>query len=58
VSNDTQHLIPLSPWRGTPIISAEELLARVDAARHGLRSSHTPGRLSRVVPFAMIFLQQ
>lgn len=33
VSNDKEHLIPMSPWRGTPIIIDSEFVARVDAAR-------------------------
>jgi predicted nucleic acid-binding protein len=33
VSNDKEHLIPMSPWRGTPIITDAEFVARVGAAR-------------------------
>ncbi|MHB1763785.1 MAG: PIN domain-containing protein [Acidimicrobiales bacterium] len=37
VSNDEEHLTPMSPWRGTPIIIASEFVARVDAARRARR---------------------
>ncbi|MGH3470943.1 MAG: hypothetical protein ACRDPG_02705 [Nocardioidaceae bacterium] len=37
VSNDEEHLIPMSPWRGTPIIRATEFTSRVDAARRARR---------------------
>ena len=37
VSNDQEHLIPMSPWRGTPIIVDSEFVARVDAARRARR---------------------
>lgn len=37
VSNDEEHLTPMSPWRGTPIITASEFVARVDAARRARR---------------------
>ncbi len=37
VSNDREHLIPMSPWRGTPIIVDSEFVARVDAARRARR---------------------
>ena len=37
VSNDMEHLIPMSPWRGTPIIVDSEFVARVDAARRARR---------------------
>lgn len=37
VSNGNEHLTPMSPWRGTPIIVDSEFVARVDAARRARR---------------------
>ncbi|MEX2322929.1 MAG: PIN domain-containing protein [Acidimicrobiia bacterium] len=36
VSND-QDLLELSPWRGTPVITSEEFIGRVDAMRRSSR---------------------
>jgi predicted nucleic acid-binding protein len=33
VISDDHHLIEMSPWRGTPILSPRDFIARVDAMR-------------------------
>ncbi|MHB8289691.1 MAG: hypothetical protein ACYDEY_10720 [Acidimicrobiales bacterium] len=37
VSSDMSHLVPMSPWRGTPIITPAQFVGRVDGMRRSPR---------------------
>ena len=37
IVTDDEHLLRLSPWRGTPLLTSEAFVARVDAARRARR---------------------
>ena len=39
IVTDDDHLLRLSPWRGTPIVTSEAFIGRVDAARRARRRS-------------------
>ena len=37
IVSDDDHLLELSPWRGTPIVTSREFVNRTDAMRRGFR---------------------